>query len=72
MEETQNGLFPDYEPILQEFENMIVWKKLNNNHKVPEPAKGIDKNFDNCNLKIEKIKQRMEDYIQDIVKGLGC
>jgi hypothetical protein len=32
---------------------MIVWKKLGNNHKVPEPAQGIDKNFDNCNLKIE-------------------
>ena len=51
---------------------MIVWKKLNNNHKVPEPAQGLDKHFDTCNLIIVKIKQRMEDYIQDIVKGLDC
>ena len=33
--------FPDYDPILQDFEEMIVWKSTSGK-KIPEPKPGVD------------------------------
>ena len=75
-DESQNcddieGLFPDYEPILQEFERMVVWKELDGK-RVPEPTRGIFEDFDNLNDRVEQIKEQMQDYVEDVAKDTGC
>jgi len=53
---SSDGIFPDYEPILQEFENMVIWKQYKGK-KIPEPRRGVDEDFDNVNVKVESIKK---------------
>ena len=55
-EEMEEGIFPDYMPILDEFEEMIVWKQYGNK-KIPEPKKGVDEEFDNKNDNLDSIKK---------------
>jgi len=66
------GIFPDYRPILDEFEGMIIWKQLDKSHKVPEPKKGIDPDFDNANVRVEKIRLNMENYVEEVKKETHC
>lgn len=40
-DDTDDGIFPDYKPILEEFHKMIQWKAVGNK-KIPEPIKGLD------------------------------
>ena len=49
------GIFPNYLPILDEFEDMLEWKVVNGK-KIPEPKHGIFEEFDNLNSNIDKIK----------------
>ena len=46
---------------------MIQWKSVGSK-KVPEPIKGLDQEFDRANGKVEKIKQRIEDYLEVVRK----
>ena len=48
-------LFPDFEPILKEFEEMIQWKTVGSK-KVPEPIKGLNDVFDMASIKVDTIK----------------
>jgi len=41
----EETLFPDFRPIIEEFEDMIQWKNVGNK-KVPEPTPGQDEGFD--------------------------
>ena len=66
-----DGIFPDYLPILQEFEDMVVWKQ-HKGKKIPEPRWGVDPEFDDTNKKVEAIHQRMQDYLKDVQKDTGC
>ena len=71
-EEPQNiGIFPDYLPILDEFDNNFVWKYVGNK-RVPEPRKGIDEELDQVNVRIEQVRQQLDDYIEDVKKTTGC
>ena len=46
---------------------MIVWKQLpNSTDMIPEPAPGIDSNFDNANLAVNKIKESLNEYLSEI------
>ena len=58
---TEEGLFPDYSPILEEFENMIVWKGY-----VPQPRKGIFEEFDQIDEKLNKIRHSLKDYVEEV------
>ncbi len=49
----KEGIFPDYEPILQDFESMICWKIGENRRKVPEPVPGMAPEFDSANKKVD-------------------
>lgn len=49
------GIYPDYLPVLDEFDHMIVWKSCGN-RKIPEPRKGVDDEFDNINTDVDSIK----------------
>jgi len=58
-------LFPDYEPILDEFEQMIVWKRAGT-QSVPEPQVGVDPEFDRCNEKVESVKHKLGEYLVEV------
>ena len=60
-------IFPDFRPIIEEFEEMIQWKSVGTK-KVPEPAPGQDEEFDRANDRVEKIKAQLEDYLEGIRK----
>ena len=62
-------IFPDFRPIIEEFEEMIQWKSVGTK-KVPEPAPGQDEEFDRANGRVEKIKAQLEDYLEGIRKQL--
>ena len=49
------GIFPDYGPLLEEFNDMVVWKSAGNK-KIPEPKHGIDDEFDQKNERIENLR----------------
>ncbi len=50
---------------------MIQWKSVGNK-KVPEPVPGLDEGFDAANSEVEKIKERLETYIEKVRKELKC
>ena len=45
---------------------MILWKDADDGVKIPEPVKGLDNAFDECNEKIDAIKDEFEDYLRTI------
>ena len=65
--ETGEGLFPDYSPILEEFENMIVWKGY-----VPQPRKGIFEEFDKIDQKLSQIRHSLKEYVEQVIRQTGC
>lgn len=65
--ETGQGLFPDYSPILEEFENMIVWKGY-----VPQPRKGIFEEFDKIDQKLSQIRHSLKEYVEQVIRQTGC
>lgn len=68
-EETSTAIFPDYSGVIEEFEKMIQWKSVGSK-KVPEPVPGLDEEFDQANAKVEKIKGRLETYIEKVRKEM--
>ena len=70
-EVSAEGIFPDYGPILDEFEEMITWKQ-HLGKKVPEPKRGVDLEFDRTNERVDEIKNRMQEYAEDVAKETGC
>lgn len=70
-EEDSTAIFPDYSTIIEEFEKMIQWKSVGSK-KVPEPVPGLDEEFDQANARVEKIKEKLEKYIEKVRKELKC
>ena len=48
---------------------MIQWKSVGGK-KVPEPVEGLDEEFDEANARVEKIKTKLKDYLEDVKKEL--
>lgn len=59
------GLFPDLQSQLKEFESMVIWKKIGN-ERIPEPSRGIDETFDQANDIVNDIKKKFDDILSDI------
>ena len=70
-EEQADGIYPNYEPIFQEFNNLIQWKTVGKS-KVPEPILGIDEEFDEKNQVVDQIKEKINAYVEDVSKETGC
>ena len=34
--------------------------------KIPEPVKGLDSEFDEANMRVEKIKERLDKYLEEV------
>ena len=62
---TEGGLFPtDICEAVDEFENMIVWKKTQSgDEEIPEPQPGLDEGFDTCNNYVDQIKLKLEEIL---------
>lgn len=65
--EMGEGIFPDYSPILDEFESMIVWKGY-----VPKPRKGIFEEFDRVDETFTKIRNKIDDYVEEVKIETRC
>eukprot|EP00347_Sterkiella_histriomuscorum_P017253 403350104 len=68
-EQEEQSIFPDYRPILKEFEDMITWKTIGKK-KIPEPIQGLDEEFDRANDKVERVKEKIEKHIEVVRKEL--
>ena len=66
--EHPDGLFPsEYIEALEEFENLIVWKRIpGSDDEIPEPQKGLDTEFDGANQDIINAKAKLEVYLEQI------
>ena len=64
-ENSDEGLFPDIDELIQDFESLIVWK-ADGKEKIPEPLPGIDESFDVANEEVMKIKKELDQHLCDI------
>ena len=64
-ENSDIGLFPDIDQLVQDFESLIVWK-ADGKEKIPEPMPGIDESFDVANEEVMKIKKDLDQHLWDI------
>lgn len=48
---------------------MITWKTIGKK-KIPEPVKGLNEDFDIANENVEKLKKKIDDYLEDVRKEL--
>ena len=65
----KGGLFPDILAAISEFEQMIVWKKVagaTGDKEIPEPAAGLDEQFDGANERVDRIKAKLEEYLTEM------
>jgi len=61
------GLFPDLREAIEEFEFMIVWKKVQGSEDdIPEPKPGIDEEFDKANQDVDRIKFDLDEELDKI------
>jgi len=61
-------MFPnDLEEEINQFDKLIIWKKVEGTDtEIPEPQKGIDKNFDSANETVNSIKADLNRYLEVI------
>jgi len=64
----QEGLFPNLNPVITEFENMIVWKSsgASASEDVPEPMPGLDPQFDETNKRCDTSKEHLNEYLDSV------
>jgi len=61
------GLMPFLDDVINEFELLIVWKKVAGcEDQIPEPQRGLDAHFDATNDKVNGIKKEMDAYLETI------
>ena len=48
---------------------MIQWKAIGKK-KIPEPIKGLNNEFDEANNRVEKIKKKIDDYLEEAKKEI--
>lgn len=46
---------------------MITWKTIGRK-KIPEPVKGLNVDFDIANQNVERVKQKIDWYLEDVRK----
>lgn len=63
-ESSNEGILPDLRQILSQFEKICTWKNIGNK-KVPEPVKGISRDYDMANKRIEDIKKQLQKCLED-------
>jgi len=69
--ESKDGLFANVTPLLKEFHESIQWVKLDGGKKCPQPAFGVDEEFDDINKKIVLQKTKLKEYLEGVKKQFG-
>jgi hypothetical protein len=70
--EEPQGLFPEINTSIAEFEALIVWQVgANSNERIPEPFEGIDPDYDAAKKRVEMINGKLEAYLQSIKELFG-
>jgi hypothetical protein len=67
----EGGLMPFLEDAINQFEALVVWKKAaGSDDDIPEPRLGLDQNFDDANIKVNQLKQKIDNYLVTVKKQL--
>ena len=68
---TDEGLFPDYSATLDYFDTAFDHKTAQQTGKII-PVSGVDLEYDDCEKNIQAQKQKLEDYLEQQKKVIGC
>lgn len=68
---TDGGLFPDYSETVKYFEEYFDHAVAQKTGQVI-PADGVNKEYDKCNADIERMKEKLEGYLEKQKSRLGC
>lgn len=68
---TEGGLYPDYSATLDYFDNAFDHEVAKKTGKII-PASGVDPAYDNCQADIDKIKEKLDDYLEEQKTVLKC
>lgn len=68
---TEGGLYPDYSQTLEYFETAFDHDVARKTGKII-PALGVDNKYDDCQEKIEKIKEQLDSYLEEQKSELKC
>ena len=63
--EVDNGLFDNFLPLLEPFEQNIIWCPSAHNYKMPRPAKGLDPRIDKVCEKMDSLKNDLTSFINE-------
>lgn len=69
--EVEDGLFDNYLPLLEPFEQNIVWCPSAHNYKMPRPAKGLDPRIDKVCEKMDSFKIDLTNFMNDAKTAFG-
>lgn len=64
-----DGILPDIRDHLDQFKKVITWKQIGKKN-IPEPVKGLCKEFDDANDNVEKIKKLIQGCLSKARKQL--
>ena len=61
--ESDDGLLDNYLPLLEPFEQSIVWCPSAHHYMLPRPAKGMDQRIDKVCEKIDVMKESLKKFL---------
>jgi hypothetical protein len=59
---TKGGLYLDTSPVIDEFENMVTWRKMPTGKPIPQPKYGSLQSFDRVDKVVDDIKREMQKH----------
>ncbi len=63
---TKGGLYPDTSPVIDEFENMVTWRKMPTGKPIPQPKYGSLQSFDRVDKVVDDIKREMQKHVDSL------
>ena len=70
--EDEDGLFDNYTPILKPFQACIDWEHIENDRFMPRPIKGMDREIDDILDRMDAIKRRVQECLQEARNKFNC
>jgi len=70
-QDSQEGIFPDIDKAISEFEALIKWKQVAQYDIVPEPVSGFDDDYDRVKAQNEQLQKELQAYLSDVREQLG-
>jgi hypothetical protein len=70
-EEVIKGRVPDINIIVDEFQNIFKYKKLEK-ETIIEPEEGVDEEYDNFNSRVKELEQELSNVLDREKKKFKC